>query len=271
MDLQAGTVYASAAPVGAGPHVGIGSTGEAVLWQRLRATGDSSAREALLDMHLPYAKVVAASYYAKRMHDEIEFADYLQLSSLGLIEALDRFDPQVGVLFKTFAARRMHGAILDGLERLTEKQQQIAARQRLESQRRASIREAATGESGKPAPRQRSPEQVLQFVAEAGLAFALAWILDGTGMVQAGEKSESMPFYRSVELKQLRERIVELVRALPPQEKRVIQSHYFQEVPFEEIAGTMGLTRGRISQIHKQGLLRLKDSLRTHFECDVSW
>lgn len=208
-------------------------------------------------------------YYAKRMHDEIEFADYLQLSSLGLIEALDRFDPQVGVLFKTFAARRMHGAILDGLERLTEKQQQIAARQRLEAQRRAAIRDAADRQD-KPGTRQRSPDQLLQFVAEAGLAFALAWILDGTGMVQTSEKSETLPFYRSVELGQLRERIIEMVRALPPQEKRVIQSHYFQEIAFEEIAGTMGLTRGRISQIHKQGLLRLKELLRNHFECDVS-
>lgn len=268
MDLQGGMIDANVPS--SGVRAGAGASGEAALWQRLREDRDVAAREALLDMHLPYAKVVAASYYAKRMHDEIEFADYLQLSSLGLIEALDRFDPQVGVLFKTFAARRMHGAILDGLERLTEKQQQIAARQRLEAQRRAAIRDAADRQD-KPGTRQRSPDQVLQFVAEAGLAFALAWILDGTGMVQTSEKSETLPFYRSVELKQLRERIIEMVRALPPQERRVIQSHYFQEIAFEEIAGTMGLTRGRISQIHKQGLLRLKELLRNHFECDVSW
>ena len=88
---------------------------ERALWQRWRGDRDEQARQRLLDLHLPYARVVAASYYAKRFHDEIEFGDYLQLASLGLVEALGRFDPGFGVQFRTFAARRMHGAILDSL------------------------------------------------------------------------------------------------------------------------------------------------------------
>jgi hypothetical protein len=79
-----------------------------------------------------------------RMHDEIELGDYLQYARIGLLEALDRFDPAVGVMFRTFAARRMHVAILDGIERLTEKQQQIAvtapaARPRAGAQERRRI------------------------------------------------------------------------------------------------------------------------------------
>lgn len=105
------------------------------LWNSWRKDGDEDARGQLLSLHLPYARVVAASYYAKRLHDEIEFGDYLQLASLGLIEAVGRFDPEYGVQFRTFAARRMHGSILDGIEHLTEKQQQIAAKQRLDAQR----------------------------------------------------------------------------------------------------------------------------------------
>jgi RNA polymerase sigma factor FliA len=108
---------------------------EAGLWQRFRAAGDADARSRLLEMHLPYAKILAGVYFGRRYHDEVEFGDYLQLASIGLVEALDRFDPARGVQFRTFAARRMHGAILDGLERMTEKQQQIAARQRLRNER----------------------------------------------------------------------------------------------------------------------------------------
>ena len=246
---------------------------EQALWQRWRSDGDEQARQRLLDLHLPYARVVAASYYAKRLHDEIEFGDYLQLASLGLIEALGRFDPDFGVQFKTFAARRMHGAILDGIEQLTEKQQQIAARQRLTVQRRAAIKEAAA--SGLPASAAkagvREADQVLQYVAEAGLAFALAWILDGTGMLDAGEKSGTLPFYHSVEIDQLRRRILELVNSLPAQEKKVIQTHYFQERAFEEIAEGLRLTRGRISQIHRKALARLRQALRAEQDCDSSW
>jgi len=58
------------------------------------------------------------------------------------------------------------------------------------------------------------------------------------------------------------------VQSLPAQEKRVIHSHYFQEVEFDEIASTMRLSRGRISQLHRQALLHLKEGLRP---CDVSW
>lgn len=242
------------------------NSGEATLWELWREHANESAREHLLGLHLPYARVVAGAYYAKRFNDEIEFDDYLQLASVGLIEALDRFDPGFGVQFRTFAARRMHGAILDGIERLTEKQQQIAARQRIEKQRRAEIRQAAASAAERCSGK---ADQVLQYVAEAGLAFALAWILDGTGMLDAGEKSETLPFYRSVELQQLRQRIVELVNALPTQERTVMQSHYFQEVTFDEISQALHLTRGRVSQIHRKALSRLKEAIRTTRDCDV--
>ncbi|AMO22189.1 FliA/WhiG family RNA polymerase sigma factor [Ramlibacter solisilvae] len=252
------------------PHPTDGSSHESQLWRRWRDDADEAARRALLDIHMPYAKVVAASYFGKRLNDEIEFADYLQLASVGLIECVDRFDPSLGVQFRTYAARRMHGSLVDGIERMTEKQQQIAARQRIEEQRRVVIKAAAPAA---PAERtgQRSAEQVLQYVADAGLAFALAWLLDGTGMLQAGEASEAVPFYRDVELQQLRQRIVDLVRTLPPQERKVVQDHYFQEQPFDDIADAMCLSKGRISQIHRRALLHLRENLQGQQAFDVSW
>ncbi|HSV35322.1 MAG TPA: sigma-70 family RNA polymerase sigma factor [Ramlibacter sp.] len=245
---------------------------EASLWERWRKNADDQARALLLEMHLPYARVVAASYYRKRFHDEIEFDDYLQLASLGLIEALGRFDPSGGAQFRTFAARRMHGSILDGLAHLTEKQQQIAARQRMEVQRQEAVRDAAlelasaahAGKTGRP------QDQLLHYVAEAGLAFALAWILDGTGMVRAVEGAESLPFYRSNELRELRQRIIDLVNGLPAQEKRVIQGHYFHEHTFEDVAGMLGVSRSRVSQLHRLALGRLRETLRSGPSCDIS-
>jgi len=248
-----------------------GESTQAALWAAWRDHADEAARQQLLELHMPYARIVAASYYGKRIHNEIEFGDYLQLASLGLIEALDRFDPAVGVQFRTFAAKRMHGALLDGIEQLTEKQQQIAAQQRLEAQRRTIIRQAVAEGRQAPAKGSRTSEQVLQYVAEAGLAFALAWILDGTGMLDRAEKTEDLPFYRSVELRQLRERIVDLVNSLPAQERKVIQGHYFQGMAFDEIAQAMGLSKGRISQVHRKALGYLKDALRAQDDCDISW
>lgn len=240
------------------------SSSEALLWQRLREGKDAQARDQLLKLHLPYARVVAASYYAKRFHDEVEFGDYLQYASLGMLEALERYDPARGVQFRTFAARRMHGAILDGLERQTEKQQQIAARQRLRQER---TEEAKALAGGQPGAMPNDPERVARFVADFGIGLALCWLLEGTGMVDDGPARTDTPFYRSVALRQLRDRLLHAVEHLPPQERTVIRGHYLQDLPFERIAEMLQLTRGRISQVHKQALLRLRAQVRE----DADW
>lgn len=227
-------------------------------WLQWRELRSEQAHARLAGRHGEYARVVAASYYAKRFHDEIEFAEYVQFACVGLLEAIERFDPAVGVQFRTFAARRMHGAILDGVEKLTEKQQQIAARRRVRAERQQSLLEGDEAMAGSG----RTPEQVLKFVSDVGVGLALAWMLDGTGLVDAGERSQSMPFYQSVELRELREQLLHLVKALPAQQSRVITSHYLQELPFEEIARDLGLSRGRISQIHKQALGGLRAALQ---------
>jgi RNA polymerase sigma factor for flagellar operon FliA len=241
---------------------------EVALWRRLRSDGDPAARERLLARHLPYARVVAATYYGRRYHDEIEFGDYLQYASIGLLEAVERFDPERGALFRTFAARRMHGAILNGIERLSEKQQQISARQRMRSQRLQDVKELAQERTGGRAAA-REPEQLLQFVAEVGIGLAIAWMLEGTGMVDDPTRAESVPFYRSAELRQLRARLAQVVESLPAQERTVVQCHYLQDMPFEQVATMLRLTKGRISQIHKQALLRLRGALSQQGGLDV--
>jgi RNA polymerase sigma factor for flagellar operon FliA len=89
-------------------------------------------------------------------------------------------------------------------------------------------------------------------------------MLEGSCMVEDPHRSESLPFYRSVELSQLRERLGQAVQGLPPQERTVVRSHYLQDMPFDEIAGMLQLSKGRISQIHKQALMRLRSLLADH-------
>lgn len=232
---------------------------EAALWQRLRESGDAAAREQLLELHLPYARVVAATYYAKRFSNEVEFEDFLQYASVGMLEALDRYDPARGVQFRTFAARRMHGSILSGIERLTERQQQIATRQRLRKERLQDVTEQAGLHAQDKIP--DDPEQLLRMVSEVGIGLAICWMLEGTGMVESDDRCVQ-PFYRTVALRQLRERLLHAIDGLPPQEKLVVRSHYLQELPFDAVADTLQLTRGRISQIHKQALLHLRALVR---------
>ena len=232
---------------------------ESALWRRLREAGDASARQDLLDAHLPYARTVAATYYARRYSDDVEFADYLQYARLGLLEAMERYDPDRGAQFRTFAARRMHGAILNGLERSTERQQQIAARQRIRRERLQDVKTAALEGTGGAT---QDPQQLLRYVPEVGIGLALCWMLEGTGMVEDEDAAVGLPFYQAAALRQLREGLKNAIEALPPQERLVVRSHYLQGASFHDVACTLQLTKGRISQIHRQALLHLRALLR---------
>lgn len=244
-----------------------GLADEAGLWNGWRALKDIGCRERLIAYYLPYARVVAASYYRRRFHDEIEFEEYLQLSSVGLLESLDRFDPAHGVQFKTFAARRMHGAILNGLEKVTEKQQQIAFRKQLQAERRESLkmRDGATASAKKDAP-----EDLFRNLANVGIGLALAYLLEGTGMIDVQEeRTEQHGYYQRVELQQLQQRIRALVDELSEQERTVVRCHYLQEMQFSDIATMLGLSKGRIAQVHRQALERLRSTLQARGAMDV--
>lgn len=242
-------------------------------WHAWRASRSEEAREALLAKHLPYARTVAATYYGRRQHNEIEFGDYLQYARIGLLEAMDRYDPGLGAGFRTFAARRMHGAILDGIEKLTEKQQQIAVQQRLRSDRVAMAKDAAANGRPSKTGKARDADDLFRYLAEVGIGLAICRLLEGTGMVD-DEAAPALPPdrpYQAVELAHLRRRLVEAIDGLAPQQRTVIRYHYVQEHPFEQIATLLDLTRGRISQIHRQALDALRARLSSSDSCDVSW
>ena len=237
----------------------VGLTDELGAWSGWRDLKDVACRERLISHYLSYARIVAASYYRRRFHDEIEFEEYLQLASVGLLESIDRFDPSHGVQFKTFAARRMHGAILNGLEKVTEKQQQIAFRKQLQADRRDSLKHGGTAGGVK----KNAPEDLFRNLANVGIGLALAYLLEGTGMIDAQEEgAEHHGYYQRVELRQLQQRIRELVDELSEQERTVVRCHYLQEMQFSDIATMLGLSKGRIAQVHRQALERLRSTLQ---------
>jgi RNA polymerase sigma factor for flagellar operon FliA len=84
-------------------------------------------------------------------------------------------------------------------------------------------------------------------------------MLEGSGMFDGGNAVTRFDGYASVEYRQLQARLHAAVAALPAQERRVLEGHYFQQQSFAGIADDLGLTRGRISQIHKSALSRLRN------------
>lgn len=221
-------------------------------WHQYRESRDPALRERLIEHYLPFARMLAAKAYANRIQLELEFADYLQYASIGLVEAVDRFDPSLMAKFETFSALRINGAILNGIVSLTEKQEQISVRKSLLAERVKSLKTDTN------APKAKDPEGVFKYLAELAIGLAVGFALEGTGMYQADEGSYEENAYRRVELKQFCGKLAEMMESLPDKERRIIKLHYHQQLPFDEIAQMLGVTKGRVSQIHKSALARLR-------------
>lgn len=227
------------------------STEESRLWRAWRLQRDAAARERLIHLHFGFARIMAGKLYARRHTDEVEFDEYLQLASVGLIESIDRYDPEQGASFRTYASHRIQGAILSGLEALTERASQLALRRRIEQERLQSLQAGSDVPAGDAFSR----------LASIAVGLALGFMLEDLAAFRAEEGAYSDNAYAASELRQLQRRLLKLVGELPEREAKIIRHHYFQQLPFDEIARALDLTKGRISQLHKRALTMLREAL----------
>jgi RNA polymerase sigma factor FliA len=225
---------------------------EAALWQAWRERGDGRAREQLVALHQEFARIIAAKLYAQRITNEVEFDEYLQFARVGLLECVDRYDPALGASFRTFAAHRMQGAVLTGLECLSECSRQVALRRRLEQERVRSLAEREE---------EAAPDGFEHLVSVA-VGLAVGYMLDDVAAYQAGDSGYGDSAFGELAQRQTRQRLHALIEQLPAKESRIIRHHYLQRVPFDEIAREMELTPGRISQLHKRALEQLRELLK---------
>jgi RNA polymerase sigma factor FliA len=226
---------------------------EKLLWQRYMPARDPLVREDLIVLYLPYAKTVAAGLYRQHVHHDVEFQEYVQWSTLGLIEALDRYDPLRGAQFRTYAHLRMLGAIRNGLAHSSERQEQISLRRRLVNERLDAARRDKALD-----PAEAAPQQLLSEMAEIGSLMILGFMLDGTGMVQDRDAALPDDCYQSRAFKDEQTRLSTLVAQLTPREQSVIRLHYLQGLTYDYIAQSLGITKGRVAQLHEQALQRLR-------------
>lgn len=224
---------------------------ERSLWQELREHNSVAAREALVQRYTPLTRIIAANLYAGRHVLELEFGDFLQYATIGLLEAMERYNPDKNASFKTYASYRIQGCILSGVEKLSEKQQQIAFRKRLNQQRLQSLVSSKQQERNKDSP--------FYELAEVAIGLAMGYLLEGSGMYQAEEPDgPSLESYKGYEIHQLQQLLHKIVGALPEREQLIIKHHYYQQQSFEEISEQLGVTKGRVSQLHRSALSLLK-------------
>ncbi|WP_084091555.1 sigma-70 family RNA polymerase sigma factor [Andreprevotia lacus] len=232
---------------------------EADLWAR-RQQADGRVREELITLYMPFAKMLAAQQYAKRISAEVDFNEYVQLASLGLIDAVDRYLPEQGAQFTTYAEYRIVGTIQNELAGYTERNRQYAV-QRRARERVVSLAEG-DGKAGDPFAR----------VAEVAIGLAIGMLLENEALcLQENEAAVSTSHYSNHELQQLHTCLQQLLERLPDKEQTVIRCHYLHQMDFVAIADLMQLSKGRISQLHSSALRHLREHAAAMRAADRAW
>ncbi len=242
-------------------------------WEALEsgavAWGDFSRadQERIVRHYAPKVRFLALRLKAK-LPRNVELNELISAGTLGLMEALGKFRPQLGIRFETYAESRIRGAMLDELRRLDWFPRSLRQRvrqldeaiQRIEHEKGRHPTEAelqdATGLDQKDV---RLGLEALQ----NQLCLSLDAIQDSLAP-DASVQGDGEPF-QTTATQELIERVAALIDELTPREKLVLSLYYSDELNMRETAEVMGITEGRVSQLHSQALNRLRKEFRNHY------
>lgn len=232
--------------------------------------GDQGARDLLLAEHLGLVHFVARQV-ARGLSTEASLDELVSSGTIGLLGALESYDPSREIAFSTFAAPRIRGAILDELRR----QDHVPRSVRRKSREIARTREALVRELGH-APNDREIAARLAIDVEtfwrwqADVEGATLVPLDrGPRASEAQWTAEETLFdadAMGADERLDEEEEVELLKAalvrLSEQDRTVLSLYYYEELKLHEIAAILGLTESRISQVRSRALVRLRLELQ---------
>ena len=224
-------------------------------------------RSSLAELHFSLVKFTA-DRLASKLPPTVDRDDLVGAGMIGLLDAVDKYDPQRGVQFKTYAEMRVRGAMLDSLRTLDWAPRSM--------RRRARTVEAAFAELEQKFSRPASEEEV---ALKLGLSLSdfqlLLGDLRGLTITELDQPldDDTNPQARRMPVDpgstplvqydrgETRERLACAIDGLPTRDRQVVALYYLEELSMKEIGSVLGVTESRVSQIHTQAVLRLRSAL----------
>jgi RNA polymerase sigma factor for flagellar operon FliA len=241
------------------------------LWLEYRRRGDPKLRDRLILTYAPLVKYVAGRL-GSGLPAHVDDEDLVSYGLIGLMGAIERYDPERDVKFETYAVTRIKGAIIDELRALDWVPRSVRSRardiQRTIGELEARLGRAPTDEeiAGKLGIAQDELEESLTEISRTSIA-ALdeLWTVSDAGdqiaLIDTIEDTHGPDPQASLDKTELKEAIGEAIARLPEREKLVVTLYYYEELTLREIGEVLGVTESRVSQLHTKAVLRLKARL----------
>lgn len=242
-----------------------------MLWRRFTATRDALTRERLVLSYSPLVKYVVGRMMSN-LPGHLESSDLTSYGLMGLLGAIDRFQPERGVRFESYAMTRIKGAIIDELRtldwaprslRLRARQIEKAALQ-LENRLHRAPTEEEIAENLEVSVEDLR-DDLARVTNSTILALDDAWGLSGDmeggtlGDTVKDDGADPATIHASSEA---RAAIADAIARLPEKEKVVIALYYYDNLTLKEIGEVLGVTESRVSQLRAKAVMALRGRLR---------
>lgn len=244
----------------------------AALWDRYKKTRGREERDRLLLFYAPLVRYVA-DRIAIGLPRSVDPDDLVSQGVMGLFDALEKFQPDRGVKFETYALSRIRGAIIDGL-RASDWVPRTVRQKARELERVVGELEARLGRSATDDEIIEalgvSPSDYYRLLREVRASTLTS--LDEVWNPEASEDSQL--YYRDmvaqeqpgpdhrIEEEELRNELAAAIEGLPERERLVISLYYYEGMTLKEIGRVLGVSESRVCQLHTKSLIRLRGYLR---------
>ncbi|MBO4404184.1 MAG: RNA polymerase sigma factor WhiG, partial [Treponema sp.] len=221
------------------------------LWKEFKKTKSSVIRDKIIRQYMPLVKYVAGKV-STGMPESVEFDDLVGFGQFGLLDAINKYDPDKNVKFKTYAVTRIRGAIFDELRELDWVPRSVRQKSReiedtiVELEARFG-RPATDGEVAKAMGMTEKEylDTVMKVSGTSMLSLNDVWYSgDDSDNMSLADTIESPTSLRPdviVEREEIRRIIIEAINELPENEKMVIVLYYHEDLTFKEIGQVLNV------------------------------
>jgi RNA polymerase sigma factor for flagellar operon FliA len=243
------------------------------LWRRYKDESDEKARERLVLAYAPLVKYVAGRM-SSGLPSHVEEADLISYGLLGLISAIERFDPAREIKFETFAITRIKGSIIDELRSLDWVPRSVRTKAReiekvnakLEHElHRAPTDQEMADKLGISV--EEFQESLVRISNSSVVALDELWTVsdasgDQVSLLDTIQDPQAVDPAKEMDTTEMKDRLADAIARLPEREKLVVALYYYENLTLREIGEVLGVTESRVSQLHTKAVLRLKSRLQ---------
>jgi len=213
------------------------------LWQEWLKHNSVATRNAIFEYYFPWCRNIASKLFLDFQHHMMEWHDFMHTSSLSLLASIEKFTPARGVPFEAYAYPAIKGSVVDELKIFTKDHDKATKNMEFEEYKKDRIY----------LPEDNSDPLSAIVDSAIGLAFGM-FLEDGIFDNTINAAGPQVHYEKNI----IHKTIISLLNHLNRQQVFVLKSHYFQHLSFIEIATILELSKARISQIHRSGIMSLK-------------